>query len=256
MTVVDLNCDMGESFGAYTIGDDAAMLDVVTSANVACGFHGGDPLVMRRTLEMAKAKGVSVGAHPGFNDLWGFGRRHIAQPPEEVEQMLIYQIGAMLGIAKAVGVEVTHYKVHGALSNMAARDDALAMAVARAVKAVAPDLLFVVLPLSGLERAGAELGLPMAREIFADRGYGDDGMLVPRGEPGAMIHDAEQAADRIVGFLKDGALTSVSGKRIPVQIDTVCVHGDGPSAVAMAQSLRQQLEKGGVTVAPMARTLA
>jgi len=257
MSQVDLNSDLGESFGPYTIGNDPEMLKIISSANVACGFHGGDPLVMHRTLELARENGVEVGAHPGFNDLWGFGRRQIrVQDTSEIEKMLIYQVGAIQGMARACGVPVTHYKIHGALGNMACVDAELAMAAARAVKAVAPDLIFVVLPGSELETAGEELGLRIAREIFADRAYDDDGMLVPRGQPGAMIEDTNEAASRMVQFIKDGAIVSQSGKRIEVEIDTICVHGDSPSAVAMAAEVRKALTLAGIEIVPMAQKLA
>lgn len=257
MPHVDLNSDLGESFGPYTIGNDIEMLKIISSANVACGFHGGDPLVMHETLEMAKANGVGVGAHPGFNDLWGFGRRQIVvKDPNEIEKMLIYQVGAIQGMARACGTEVSHYKIHGALGNMACIDAELALAAARAVKAVAPDLLFVVLPGSELEKAGEALGLRLAREIFADRAYDDDGMLVARGKPGAMIEDADEAAGRIVEFVKDGAIIAQSGKRIEVPIDTICVHGDSTTAVAMAAEVSKALTASGINIVPMADSLA
>lgn len=257
MKTIDLNCDLGESFGAYTIGNDEEILKVISSANVACGFHGGDPVVMHRTIEMAKANGVGIGAHPGFNDLWGFGRRRIdIQDHSELEKMLIYQVGAIQGMARACGTEVTHYKIHGALGNMACVDVDIAMAAARAVKAVAPELIFVVLPNSELERAGEELGLTLAREIFADRAYDDDAMLVRRGLPGAMVEDPAEAAARIVKFVQQGAIESLSGKRIEVDIDTICVHGDTPSAVAMAAEVRRGLTDAGIAVQPMAQALA
>lgn len=232
------------------------MLRIISSANVACGFHGGDPLVMYRTLELAREGGVGIGAHPGFNDLWGFGRRQIrVNDVSEIEKMLIYQVGAIQGMARATGTEVTHYKIHGALGNMSCVDEDLAMAAARAVKAVAPDLLFVVLPCSELEKAGEKLGLRMAREIFADRAYDDTGMLVPRGVEGAMIDDPEEAGPRILKFIEQGAIESLSGKRIEVPIDTICVHGDSPAAVGIAGILRNQLEAAGIDIVPMHKTL-
>lgn len=256
MAVIDLNSDLGESFGPYTIGNDAEMLRIISSANVGCGFHGGDPVVMHRTLELAREHGVSVGAHPGFNDLWGFGRRQIRMDPGEIEKMLIYQVGAIQAMARAVGTSVTHYKIHGALGNMACVEPDLAMAAARAVRAVAPELLFVVLPGSELEKAGEREGLGMAREIFADRAYDDDGMLVSRKRPGAMIEDPAEAGQRMVRFIEEGALESQSGKRIPVPMDTICVHGDSPSAVAMATAVRNALTDAGIEIRPMAETLA
>lgn len=257
MATVDLNSDLGESFGAYSIGNDDDILQLISSANIACGFHGGDPVVMHRTIETCKANGVSIGAHPGFNDLWGFGRRRIiVQDPSEIEKMLIYQVGAIQAMARACGTQVTHYKIHGALGNMACVDAELALAAARAVKAVAPELLFVVLPGSELERAGAALGLRMAREIFADRAYDDNAMLVARGTPGAMIDDASEAAARIVRFVQDGAIESLSGKRIEVPIDTICVHGDSQGAVAMAAKVRNALADAGINIVPMTQALS
>lgn len=254
---IDLNSDLGESFGPYSIGNDAEMLKIISSANVGCGFHGGDPVVMHRTLELARENGVGVGAHPGFNDLWGFGRRRIVvQDASEIEKILIYQIGAIQAMARACDTSVTHYKIHGALGNMAAEDERLAMAAARAVKAVTPELIFVELPNSELERAGEAVGLTLAREIFADRAYDDYAMLVARGNPGAMIEDAEYAANRIVDFVKDGAIVSQSGKRIEVPIDTICVHGDSPSAVAMAAAVRDRLTQAGIDIVPMSQSLA
>ncbi|HEY8384051.1 MAG TPA: 5-oxoprolinase subunit PxpA [Microvirga sp.] len=251
---VDLNCDMGEGFGPWPMGDDAAMLDIVTSANVACGFHAGDPQIMFRTAEMAKAKGVALGAHPGFNDLWGFGRRPIrGDSPAEIERMVAYQIGALQGVAALAGYRVSYVKVHGALNNMANEDEALAMALARAVKGVDPALVHVCMPGLPMERASERIGLPVAREFFADRTYEDDGTLTSRKKPGSVLHDAEAAAQRVLQTLRDGAVTSTSGKRIPVAVDTICVHGDEPSAVAMARTVRRVLEENGFRIAPFAR---
>ena len=256
MRTIDLNSDMGESYGPYVIGNDEEMLKIVSSANVGCGFHGGDPLVMHKTLKMAKENGVAVGAHPGFNDIWGFGRRQIqGERPEDVEKNLIYQIGAIQGMATSLDMSVSHYKIHGALGNMACVNPDLAMAAAQAVKAVDPSLIFVVLPGSELEKAGEKLGLVCAREIFADRAYDNDGMLVSRKLEGAVIHDPDMAAERIVRFVEEGAIYSVTGKRIPVQIDSVCVHGDTPSAVAMAAKVRNALNLAGLQIIPMAQTL-
>lgn len=252
--VVDLNSDLGESFGAWTMGNDAEMLDIVTTANVACGFHAGDPLVMHRTCALALERGVEIGAHPGFLDLWGFGRRPIqGERPEDVEKLIVYQIGALQAMAAVVGHKVRHLKTHGALGNMAAVDPDLAMAVARASKAVDPEMIFVVMPGNELEKAGERLGLRMAREVYADRTYDDAGNLTSRKLPGAVIHDSAEATRRVLRMLEDGAITSVSGKRIPVAIDTICVHGDNPEAVAMARGIRKALEEAGVTLRPFAR---
>jgi UPF0271 protein len=250
---VDLNCDMGEGFGPWPMGDDAAMLDIVTSANVACGFHAGDPDIMFRTASLAKEKGVAVGAHPGFNDLWGFGRRVIrGDTPAEIERMIAYQIGALQGLAALAGHRVTYVKAHGSLNNMANEDDDLAMAIARAVKGVDPTLVNVCMPGLAMERASLAIGVPVAREFFADRTYEDNGNLTSRKKPGAVLHDAEEAAERVLRTLEDRAVTTVSGKRIPLEIDTICVHGDEPTAVVMARTVRARLEAAGVTIAPFA----
>jgi UPF0271 protein len=248
---VDLNCDMGESFGVYKIGDDAAMLKIVTTANVACGFHAGDPLVMHETVATALANGVDVGAHPSFRDLWGFGRRPIhGEHPADLEKEIVYQVGALQAMARAAGHRITHVKTHGSLGNMAAVDDGLAGAVAAATKAVDPDLILVAMPGSAIERAGERLGLRIAREVYADRTYRDDGTLTPRKQPGAVLHDAKLAARRVLAMVEEGAIVSVNGKRIPVSLDTICVHGDNPAAVAMAAEVRQTLESAGVEIRP------
>ena len=250
---IDLNSDMGEGFGPWPMGNDAAMLDIVTSANVACGFHAGDPQIMFRTAELARSKGVAVGAHPGFNDLWGFGRRVVrGDSPQEIERMLAYQIGAMQAVATLAGHRVSYVKVHGALNNMANEDDELALALARAVKGVDPNLIHVCMPGLAMERASERIGLKIAREFFADRTYEDNGNLTSRKKPGAVLHDAEEAAERVLRTLREGAVTTVSGKRIPVAIDTICVHGDEPSAVRMARTVRARLEANGFTLAPFA----
>jgi 5-oxoprolinase (ATP-hydrolysing) subunit A len=257
VATVDLNADMGESFGAYRLGSDENMLRLVTSANIACGFHGGDPLVMHRTLSLAKEHGVGVGAHPSFLDPWGFGRRMIqGERPADIEKMLIYQIGAIQGMARALGHAVGHCKMHGTLANMAETDPDLAEACARAVKTMDPDMILVVLPGQELERAGEKLGLRLAREAYADRAYDDRGCLVPRSVEGAVIHAPEVAVPRAVRMIEESAVTCVSGKRIPVAIDTVCVHGDNPGAVAMAKQIRSALEEAGIAVRPMASFVA
>ncbi|GAB4178024.1 MAG: 5-oxoprolinase subunit PxpA [Thalassobaculales bacterium] len=256
MAVLDINSDMGESFGAWTMGDDAAMLDVVSSANVACGFHAGDPLVMYDTVSVAKARGVAVGAHPGFRDLWGFGRRPIiGEKPDNVMKEIAYQIGALQAIAAAAGHRVTHVKTHGSLGNLAEAEDGLAGAVAAAVKAVDRELILVCLPGNAVERAGEKAGLKLAREIYADRTYDDAGRLTSRKLANAFVHDPEEAAERVLMMLSEGAIVSTSGKRIPARIDTVCVHGDSPVAVAMARTLRARLEAAGVAIRPFATTL-
>jgi 5-oxoprolinase (ATP-hydrolysing) subunit A len=255
--IVDLNADMGEGWGVYTLGDDAAMLDVVTSANVACGFHGGDPLVMHETIVLARDRGVDVGAHPSVLDPWGFGRRQIVgESPADIEKVVAYQIGAILAIAAHAGHRVTHVKAHGSLNNMACVDAALADAVARATRAVAPDLIFVAMPRTELERAGERAGLRVAREVFADRAYDDDGRLVSRKQPGAVIHDPDVAAERVLRMVLDGEVVAASGRRIGIVADTVCVHGDNPAAVALANRVRAALAAASVSLAPMTQVLA
>lgn len=257
MAVIDLNCDMGEGFGAYSIGDDAAMLRIVTSANIACGFHAGDPNVIDSTLRLAKENGVAAGAHPGFLDLYGFGRRAIrGDSPAEIERQVVYQIGAVQALAHAAGHPIRHVKAHGALGNMAAEEADLALAVARAVKAVDPSLILVVMPGMETEKAADRLSLPMAREIYADRAYAESGNLLSRKLPGAVIHDAEEAARRVVQMVEEGAVVTAAGKRMWGRIDTVCVHGDTPGAVAMAGLVRGRLEQAGHRLAPMAEAIA
>jgi 5-oxoprolinase (ATP-hydrolysing) subunit A len=253
MRRIDLNADVGESWGAWEMGHDAEMFDVITSANVACGFHGGDPLVMHRTLNLARDRGIGVGAHPGHMDLWGFGRRRIeGEDPADIEKLLIYQIGALQAMARAVGVPVTHFKAHGSLANATATDAALADASARAVLATDPGMIFVALPGTEQERAAARAGLRIAREAYADRAYNADGTLASRKRPGAVIHDADMAARRVVGMVREGRVATLDGPQIAVSFDTICVHGDNPHAVAMARAVRAALLEAGVTVAPMA----
>ncbi|MGO9004961.1 MAG: LamB/YcsF family protein [Beijerinckiaceae bacterium] len=256
MPSVDLNCDCGESFGAYTMGDDAAMLEIVTSANVACGFHGGDPEVMAAMFALAKDKSVAVGAHPGFPDLWGFGRRRLPFSNTEIERLVAYQIGAAQGVAALAGYRITHVKAHGALSNIAAEDFDVAAAIARSARAAAPDLVFLASAGTALEAAGRKEGLRVAREIYADRAYTDEGLLVPRGEEGAVLHDVEAVAARVLAMVEAGAVIAVSGKRIPVGIDSICVHGDTPNAVAMAQAVRTRLETAGFSLRPFVDVLS
>ena len=243
MRRINLNADMGESFGAYTIGDDEALLSVVQTASIACGFHGGDPSVMAATILAAKDKGVSIGAHPGFDDLWGFGRRQIRMRASDLEKMVLYQIAAIDGMARALGHPITHVKAHGALNNMACEDAAYADAIASAVKAFNPALIFVAVALSELARAGERAGLPTALEGFADRSYRADGMLTPRSEPGAMITDAQQSLDQVFSMALDGKIPVSGGGTIETPIHTVCHHGDEPTAVALASKVRQGIEQ-------------
>ena len=251
MKTVDLNCDLGEGFGAWEMGNDAAMIELATSVNVACGFHAGDPDIMRRTVELAKARGVGVGAHPGYRDLHGFGRRPMpGLTSSEIENLTASQIGALQGIASAAGDKVTHGNVHGAISNVACEDEMTAKAIANGIKAVDPNLVFVVLANSKLVKAGEDANLPMVHEVFADRAYEDNGTLVSRKKPGAVLHDAKAIADRVVRMVQDGAVVSVSGKVIKMRTDTVCIHGDTPGAVEIARGVRTALKAAGIDVAP------
>ncbi|PFH20462.1 MULTISPECIES: LamB/YcsF family protein [Burkholderia] len=248
---INLNADMGEGFGAYDIGDDDAILKIIRSANVACGFHAGDPLTMRRIARRAKEEGVSLGAHPGFNDLWGFGRRRIDMRPDDLENLIAYQIGALQAMAACVGTKVTHVKPHGALNNMAAENLDYALAIGRALKSVDRDLIYVALSGSAMETAALQLELPLAREGFCDRQYDDDGNLTSRKIPGAVIKDPAVATEQVVRMVVDGEIVSRNGKRIARRVDSLCVHGDEPTAIALAQAVRDGLEAAGVKIVPL-----
>lgn len=251
MTKVNLNADMGEGFGAYDIGDDGAMLDLVASANVACGFHAGDPNVMDRVIRAAVDKGVSIGAHPGFNDLWGFGRRRIEMAMPDIEAMVAYQIGALGGMAAAAGGSVTHVKPHGALNNMASERDDIAGAIARAVHAVDPKLILVAVSGSSLFNAGKESGLAVASEAYADRTYADDGNMTSRKFSNAMIRDPAEAAEQVRRMVLDGIIVATSGKEIPVNAQTICIHGDEPTGPAVAKAVREMLRGEGIEIVPL-----
>jgi 5-oxoprolinase (ATP-hydrolysing) subunit A len=250
MVSIDLNCDCGEGYGCYRIGDDAAMLEIVTSVNVACGFHAGDPEIMAETFAAAKAKRLAIGAHPGFPDLWGFGRRRLPHTVGEIERLVAYQIGAASALAAYAEARLGHVKIHGALSNMAAEDEAIAQAVARAIKAVDGSLVLLVPAATRLEAVGLAEELTVAREIFADRAYTDSGLLLDRSCPGAVLHDAGKASERVVAMVSDGAIITTTGKRLKTRIDSICVHGDSPNAVAMARAVRTRLEQAGIALAP------
>ncbi len=245
---VDLNADMGESFGAWSLGDDTALLDTVTSANIACGFHAGDPDVMAATMAQARDKGVGIGAHPGFRDLAGFGRYRMQVPPATLANEVRYQLGAALGMAASVGATVRHLKLHGALANMCTEDEALAKACYEAALSVVPDLTIMVIAATAQQCAAEALGCKWVGEIFADRAYNDDATLVDRRLPGAVIRDADQAAARVVEMVQAGAIIAASGKRIDAKIDTICLHGDTAEAVEIARAVRAGLEAAGVVV--------
>lgn len=249
MRRIDINADMGEGFGPWPMGDDAAMLGIVTSANIACGFHAGDPDTMLRTMRMAVERGVGIGAHPGFADLQGFGRRRMVLPADSLANLIRYQVGAAAAMAKAAGGRLRHVKLHGAMSNMAATDRMMALTCYRAALEVEDDLILMVQAATEMERAAVELGAAYAAEIFADRAYEEDGTLLDRSKPGAVLHDGAEAATRIAAMIAEQAIITASGKRIPSRIDTICVHGDTPGAVALARELRGALERGGVRVA-------
>ncbi len=248
---IDLNSDLGEGFGAYRLGDDAELFAVISSANVACGFHGGDPRVMERTVVEALASGVAIGAHPGFPDLVGFGRRELAATPDEVRTDTLYQLGALDAFCRAAGGRLQHVKAHGALYNMAVKNPALSEAIAAAVKAYDPTLILLAQPGTALLAAGEAAGLPTAREGFADRAYNPDGTLASRRLPGAVITDPEAAAERALRLVTEGKLTTLDGQEIELQVDSLCVHSDTPGAVALARAVRRRLEAAGIAVRPM-----
>ncbi len=241
MFTIDLNSDLGESFGAYTLGQDEEILEIVTSANIACGFHAGDPSTMRKTVEIALKKGTAIGAHPSLPDLQGFGRRHMAITPEEAYDLVIYQVGALMAFVRAEGGTVQHVKPHGAFYHMANHDAALAEAIAKAVYRIDPDLILFGQSGSQLIMAGEKIGLRVANEVFADRTYQEDGSLTPRSSLNAVIHDLEQAVQQVTRIIKKGEVEALSGKVIKVKADTICIHGDGPQALDIAKRLRDRL---------------
>ena len=245
---IDINSDTGESFGAYTIGHDAGLFRSITSANVAAGFHAGDPSVLRGTIRLAKAHGVAVGAHPGLPDLVGFGRRELNVTAQEAEDMVLYQVAAVAGVAAAEGVRIQHVKAHGALFNMAVRNAELAAAIARGVAAFDHTLIFFGLPGSEILKAGRAAGLRVAAEVFADRAYEADGTLASRRKPGAVIHDAAAVVTRAVRMVKERTVIAIDGSIVPLEADTICVHGDTPGSDDLAAKIRAGLEAAGVTV--------
>lgn len=248
---INLNADLGEGYGPWTMGDDAAMLDIVASANIACGGHAGDPDVMRRTLRLARERGVSIGAHPSYPDLQGFGRRTMSLSAAELENQVAAQVGALSAIAALEAARVTHVKPHGALNNLACADRSVADTICRAVRAIDPALIMLAPAASQLVAAGRAAGLAVIEEIFADRAYLPDGQLVPRSRPDAMIHGAEACLAHVLAMLEAGALIAVDGTRIATPIGSICVHGDNPDAVAVARHLREQLEHQGYRVASL-----
>lgn len=253
-TSIDLNCDMGESYGAWNMGNDAAVLAFVSSANIACGFHGGDPATLRKTVAAALRQGVALGAHPSLQDLAGFGRRAIPITPDEAYDLVVYQIGALAGVAASQGAHLHHVKAHGALYNMAAKDEALARAISQAVKDVDASLMLYGLAGSKLIDAARAIGLAAAHEVFADRSYQNDGSLTPRTRVGAVIEDVDQAVAQAVRMVREGKVRSIDGKDVPVQADTLCIHGDQPNAPIFARAIREALARAGISVGtPQAR---
>jgi len=249
MKSVDINCDMGESYGAWKMGADAEVMPFISSANIACGFHGGDPATIRATVRLAADRGVAIGAHPSLPDLQGFGRRVMKISPQDMYDLVVYQAGAVEAFARAAGARLHHLKCHGALYNMAANDAGLAEAMARAVRDLGGGLILYALSNSLMMSTAKKLGVAVAGEVFADRGYADDGTLAPRGSPGAMIEDPALAAQRAVSMIEEGQVTAVSGKRLPVSPDTLCLHGDQPGAVAFAKAIRKAFSEHGIAVA-------
>jgi UPF0271 protein len=249
MTIaINLCADLGEGFGAYSIGDDDAMLKVVRSASIACGFHAGDPTTMHHVVQRAREEGVSIGCHPSYNDLWGFGRRRIDTRADHLEYMVAYQIGALQAIAAYAGEKVTHLQPHGALANVAAEEEDVAMAIGRAIRSVDRDMIYVTFPDSCMEKAGRKLGLRVALEGFCDRTYEDNGALTPRKIPGSVLHDPEAVAKQVLRIALEGQAVSRNGKVIPQRVHTLCVHGDEPTGVATATAARKALEDAGVKI--------
>ena len=251
MYKVDVNSDLGESFGRYTLGMDADILPLVSSANVACGYHASDPLVMNKTIAMAKEAGVRVGAHPGFPDLMGFGRRNMDVSPAEAKAYTLYQLGALDAFCKAHGVKMQHVKPHGAMYNMAGKDYALSKAICEAIYEYNKDLIVMALSGGELVHAAEDMGLKVAREVFADRAYEEDGSLVNRRKEGAMITDENEAIARVVRMIKEQKVTAITGKDIPIKADSVCVHGDGVKALAFVKKIRETLTAEGIGIVPL-----
>jgi len=245
---IDLNCDLGESFGAYKIGMDEEVLQFITSANVACGFHAGDPSVMRKTVQLALKNNVKIGAHPGLPDLAGFGRRNMNISPQEAYDLVVYQIGALSGFLKAEGEKMQHVKPHGALYNMAAKNRELSEAIAEAVYKVDPQLILFGLAGSELVKAAEKIGLKTANEVFSDRTYQQDGSLTPRTQPDALIHSYEDSVSQVIRMIKEGKVRSTQGVDVSVLAQTVCIHGDGPEALVFAKQLRESMQSEGIQV--------
>lgn len=255
MNQIDLNCDLGESFGNYKIGMDEDVIPFISSANIACGFHASDPMVMSKTVSLAKEFGIGIGAHPGFPDLMGFGRRNMSVKPEEAKAYVQYQIGALSAFCKAAGAPMVHVKPHGALYNMAGKDYALAKAICEGILEVNDRLILLALSGSQMIQAAKDTGLRAASEVFADRAYEDDGSLVARTKPGAMVTDEDEAIRRVVRMAKDGKVTTITGKDISIQADSVCVHGDNAKALEFVNKIRAALTAEGIRVLPLSQII-
>lgn len=251
---IDLNSDLGEGYGRYQVADDMAMLNIVSSANVACGFHGGDPFIMNSITRVCAQKNIAVGAHPGFMDLWGFGRRIFTNySHDELVAMISYQLGAVTAIAKINGTDITHFKAHGALGNLAADNEMVSDAIIQSVLKTDPEIVFVIPPFSLAEQMAEQAGLKVVREIFADRAYADNGYLLSRSIEGAVIHDTTLALERTLHSIKTGTITTVNGKVLSTPIDSICIHSDTPGAVETAAALRKGIEEAGITIERLLR---
>ncbi len=246
---IDLNCDMGESYGAWKMGADADVMPYISSANIACGLHAGDPATIRKTVALAVNHGVAIGAHPSLPDLMGFGRRAMKITPQDMYDLVVYQAGAVEAFARAAGARLHHVKCHGSLYNMAATDQGLSEAMVRAVKDLGSDVILYVLSKSLNHQIAIESRIRVAGEVFADRGYADDGTLAPRDRPGGMIEDPQDSVKQVLGMIEGGYVTTLTGRRVPVAADTLCLHGDQPGAVKFAQTLRKVFSERGITVA-------
>lgn len=253
MNKIDLNCDLGESFGNYKLGLDEEVIRYISSANIACGYHASDPLVMSQSVKSAKENGVAVGAHPGFPDLMGFGRRNMSVQPNEAKAYVQYQVGALSAFCRANGVKLCHVKPHGALYNMAGKDYALSKAICEGIYEIDPDIILLGLSGSQMLKAAADTGLRCAMEVFADRAYEEDGSLVARTKPGAVITDENESISRVIGMVKNGTVTAITGKEIPIQAQSVCVHGDGVKALEFVKKIKAALENEGIEIAPLAQ---
>lgn len=251
MFQVDLNCDLGESYGAYRIGMDEQIIPLISSANIACGFHASDPVIMEKTVGLAKENNVAIGAHPGFPDMQGFGRREMKLPPSEVKALIIYQVGALQAFAKAKGERLQHVKPHGALYNMAGKDEKLAEAICQGIREVDKELIVLGQSGSKMQAAAEKYGLIFAKEVFADRAYEEDGSLVARSKPGAMIEDEEEAVRRVIRMIREGKVQAVTGKDIPIEVNSICVHGDGMKALKFVEKIKNALCRENIRINPL-----